>query len=158
MFAFKDLFPRAFEVLTQDVELKESEKIALQKLHSCQKNMNSIQQFFKKPVCLKRKAPSTCTSQDQPTTLTKTKIDEKEMNVLLAQNVLKEVIDAGIVMNTTHSKPNPPDPSLKYPTEANMHGLYIGKLLDSFDRNCSSESHMKLHSSRSPLPGVCIWY
>ena len=29
MFAFKDLFPRAFEVLTQDVELKESEKIAL---------------------------------------------------------------------------------------------------------------------------------
>ena len=120
MFAFKDLFPRAFALFTEDVKLNKSEKKLLQKLWSCQQDMETIQDFFKKPVGLKRKAPGT----------SKASVGEKEMNVLLVSNVLKKVIDADIVMNTAHPKPtNPPDPSIKYPDEAKMAGLYIGKLL-----------------------------
>ena len=124
MFDFKDLFPRVFAVLTEDVELNDSEKKLLQKLCSCQQDMGTIRDFFRKPVGLKRKAPGTPKAgQAKP-------VSEKEMNVLLASNVLKKVIDADIIMNTAHPKPTDPcDQFIKYPHEAKMDGLYIGKLL-----------------------------
>ena len=135
MIAFKDLFPRAYEVLAQDAELlKDSEKRALQKLLSCQQSLDSIREFFRDPAASNlSKALSTCRSPAGPVTPVKTKLDEKKMNVLLAQTVLKKIVDADIVMNTIHPKPNPPDPAIKYPADVNIPGLYIGKFIHAVD-------------------------